>query len=150
MKRFATPGCAAKALRGDRVIHLPDFGSDEVAPGVGSAGDSPVPGDPPTGMTGEWLLKPTPAFIRMSSVRRLAGRDRPVACATHFLDGGGSEVRIDGASGGSKTSTPVPCPLSTLPGHFIRPAATFSPSDAEKGNPMDEGKQRGCCRFGAT
>jgi hypothetical protein len=42
------------------------------------------------------------------------------------------------------TLTPA---LSTPREHLIRPAATFSPSDAEKGNPMGEGVSLEACAF---
>ncbi len=47
---------------------------------------------------------------------------------------------------GAEISTPHPGPLPTLPEHLIRPADTFSPSDAEKGNRGGEGETI----FGAT
>ena len=37
------------------------------------------------------------------------------------------------------TNPPHPLPLATPREHLIRPPATFSPSDAEKGTPMGEG-----------
>ncbi len=81
--------------------------------------------DPPTGTTGEWLLKPARAFIQRSSVhcvRRVAGRDRPVACATHFLDGGIGEVWIDQAAGESIPSTPLLCALPVRGGEGVKGA----------------------------
>ena len=39
-----------------------------------------------------------------------------------------------------RSQCPHPQPLSTPREHLIRPAATFSPSDAEKGNPLGEGQ----------
>src|SRR5207249_5640356 len=37
------------------------------------------------------------------------------------------------------SSIPLPCPLTTLPGHFTRNSATLYPSDAKKGTRGGEG-----------
>jgi exosortase len=48
----------------------------------------------------------------------------------------GGRQKLDGLVGKAERDPldTSPSPLSTLPGHLIRPAATFSPSDAEKGS----------------